>query len=145
MEVKVVNKSENKLPEYKTIGSAGCDLAAWLPDGPVFVEAGKSLLIPTGLFIQLPLGVEAQIRSRSGLALKYGIIVLNSPGTIDADYRGEIKVLLFNTGEYDFEVCSGDRIAQMVLARHEQANFEIVEELDDTDRGDGGFGHSGIK
>lgn len=145
LKIKVVNKSENKLPQYKTIGSAGCDLAAWLPDGPVTVKAGKTLLIPTGLYIELPIGFEAQIRPRSGLALKNGITVLNSPGTIDADYRGEIKVLLCNTGEYDFEVCSGDRIAQMVIARHEQAEFETVEELSSTERADGGFGHSGIK
>lgn len=145
MEIKVVNKSENKLPEYKTIGAAGCDIAAWLPDGPVTVEPGRSLLIPTGLYIQLPVGYEAQIRSRSGLALKNGIVVLNSPGTIDADYRGEIGIILFNTGEYDFEVCSGDRIAQMVIARCEQAEFSLVDELDETERANGGFGHSGIK
>ena len=145
MEIKVVNKSGNKLPEYKTSGAAGCDIAAWLPNGPVTIKAGRSLLIPTGLYIQLPIGFEAQIRSRSGLALKNGLVVLNSPGTIDADYRGEIGVILYNSGEYDFEVCSGDRIAQMVIARYEQANFNLVEELDETERADGGWGHSGIK
>lgn len=144
MEIKVVNKSENKLPEYKTAGAAGCDIAAWLPNGPVTIKPGHSLLIPTGLYIQLPPGFEAQLRPRSGLALKYGITVLNTPGTIDADYRGEIGVILYNSGEYDFEVCSGDRIAQMVIARCEQANFEVVKELDETDRADGGFGHTGV-
>ena len=145
MEIKVVNKSGNKLPEYKTSGAAGCDIAAWLPYGAVTIESGSSLLIPTGLYIQLPVGFEAQVRSRSGLALKYGIVVLNSPGTIDSDYRGEIGVILYNSSEYDFQVCSGDRIAQMVIARYEQANFNLVEELDETERADGGWGHSGIK
>lgn len=144
MEIKVINKSNNKLPEYKTTGAAGCDIAAWLPNGPVTIKPGHSLLIPTGLFIQLPIGFEAQLRPRSGLALKYGITVLNTPGTIDADYRGEIGVILYNIGEYDFEVCSGDRIAQMVIARCERANFEVVKELDETDRADGGFGHTGV-
>lgn len=145
MEIKVLNKSENRLPEYKTTGAAGCDIAAWLPNGPVTIEPGRSLLVPTGLYIQLPVGFEAQIRSRSGLALKNGIIVLNSPGTIDSDYRGEIGVILYNSGEYDFEVCSGDRIAQMVITRYEQVNFSLVKELDETERADGGWGHSGIK
>ena len=144
MEIKVVNKSENKLPEYKTPGAAGCDIAAWLPNGPVTIEPGRSLLIPTGLYIQLPVGFEAQIRSRSGLALNNGIVVLNSPGTIDADYRGEIGVILYNSGEYDFEVCSGDRIAQMVIARCEKAEFSLVDELDETERADGGYGHTGV-
>ena len=145
MEIKVVNKSENKLPEYKTIGAAGCDIAAWLPNGSVTVDSQCSLLIPTGLYIQLPVGFEAQIRSRSGLALKKGVIVLNSPGTIDADYRGEIGIILYNSGAEPFEVCSGYRIAQMVIARCEQAEFSLVDELDETERADGGFGHSGIK
>lgn len=144
MEIKVVNKSENKLPEYKTSGAAGCDIAAWLPNGPVTIEAGRSLLIPTGLYIQLPVGFEAQIRSRSGLALNNGIVVLNSPGTIDSDYRGEIGVILYNSGEYDFEVCSGDRIAQMVIARCEKAEFSLVDELDETERANGGYGHTGV-
>ena len=145
MEIKVVNKSENKLPEYKTPGAAGCDIAAWLPNGPVTIEPGRSLLISTGLYIQLPVGFEAQIRSRSGLALNNGIVVLNSPGTIDADYRGEIGVILHNSGEYDFEVCSGDRIAQMVIAKHEKGEFEVVTELDETERNEGGWGHTGTK
>lgn len=145
MKIKLVNKSKNKLPEYKTSGAAGCDIAAWLPNGRVTIKPGCNLLIPTGLYIQLPVGFEAQIRSRSGLALKNGIVVLNSPGTIDSDYRGEIGVILYNSGEYDFEVCSGDRIAQMVIARYEQAKFNLVEELDETERADGGWGHSGIK
>ena len=145
MEIKVVNKSENKLPEYKTTGAAGCDIAAWLPNGPVTIEPGRSLLISTGLYIQLPVGFEAQIRSRSGLALNNGIVVLNSPGTIDADYRGEIGVILHNSGEYDFEVCSGDRIAQMVIAKHEKGEFEVVTELDETERNEGGWGHTGTK
>lgn len=145
MEIKLVNKSKNKLPEYKTSGAAGCDIAAWLPNGPVTIEPGRSLLIPTGLYIQLPVGFEAQIRSRSGLALNNGIVVLNSPGTIDADYRGEIGVILYNSGEYDFEVCSGDRIAQMVIAKHEKGEFEVVTELDETERNEGGWGHTGTK
>ena len=144
MKIKLVNKSKNNLPEYKTIGAAGCDIAAWLPNGPVTIEPGCSLLIPTGLYIQLPVGFEAQIRSRSGLALKNGIVVLNSPGTIDADYRGEIGIILYNSGIEPFEVCSGNRIAQMVIARCEQAKFSIVEELDETERADGGFGHTGV-
>lgn len=144
MKIKLVNKSKNKLPEYKTIGAAGCDIAAWLPNGPVTIEPGCSLLIPTGLYIQLPVGFEAQIRSRSGLALKNGIVVLNSPGTIDADYRGEIGIILYNSGIEPFEVRSGNRIAQMVIARCEQAEFSLVEELDETDRADGGFGHTGV-
>lgn len=144
MKIKLVNKSKNKLPEYKTIGAAGCDIAAWLPNGPVTIEPGCSLLIPTGLYIQLPVGFEAQIRSRSGLALKNGIVVLNSPGTIDADYRGEIGIILYNSGIEPFEVRSGNRIAQMVIARCEQAKFSIVEELDETERADGGFGHTGV-
>lgn len=144
MKIKLVNKSKNKLPEYKTIGAAGCDIAAWLPNGPVTIEPGCSLLIPTGLYIQLPVGFEAQIRSRSGLALKNGIVVLNSPGTIDADYRGEIGIILYNSGIEPFEVRSGNRIAQMVIARCEQAEFSLVEELDETERADGGFGHTGV-
>lgn len=144
MEIKVVNKSENKLPEYKTAGAAGCDITAWLPNGPVTIKPGRSLLIPTGLYIQLPPGFEAQIRSRSGLALKKHIIVLNSPGTIDSDYRGEIGVILYNGGGYNFEVCSGDRIAQMVIARYEKAEFSLVNKLDETERADGGYGHTGV-
>lgn len=144
MEIKVVNKSENKLPEYKTKGAAGCDIAAWLPNGSVTIESGRSLLIPTGLYMQLPVGFEAQIRSRSGLALKNGIVVLNSPGTIDSDYRGEIGVILYNSGEYDFEVCNGDRIAQMVISHCEKAEFSLVNELDETKRADGGYGHTGV-
>lgn len=145
MEIKVVNKSENKLPEYKTIGAAGCDIAAYLPDGAVTLKPNERKLIHTGIFIQLPIGFEAQVRSRSGLALKSGIVVLNSPGTIDADYRGEIGVILYNSSDVDFVVNSGDRIAQLVIARYEQASFKEVEELDETERADGGFGHSGIK
>lgn len=145
MEIKVVNKSENKLPEYKTIGAAGCDIAAYLPDGAVTLKPNERKLIHTGIFIQLPIGFEAQVRSRSGLALKSGIVVLNSPGTIDADYRGEIGVILYNSSDVDFVVNSGDRIAQLVIARYEQTSFKEVEKLDETERADGGFGHSGIK
>lgn len=145
IEIKIINKGENKLPEYKTIGAAGCDIAAYLPDGAVTLKSGERKLIHTGIYMQLPIGFEAQVRSRSGLALKSGIVVLNSPGTIDADYRGEIGVILYNSSEDDFVVNSGDRIAQLVIARYEQASFSEVEKLDETERADGGFGHSGIK
>ena len=140
--VPVVNQSAHSLPVYATSASAGMDLRANLA-APLVLKPGARHLVPTGLFMELPVGFEAQIRPRSGLAYKYGITVLNSPGTIDADYRGEIKVLLINLGHEDFVMESGERIAQMVIARHEQIHWQPVEELSETERGAGGFGHTG--
>lgn len=145
MRVKIVNKSSNPLPTYSTEYSAGMDLRANLKDEVINIAPGERALIPTGLCIQIPYGYEAQIRPRSGLALKYGITVLNAPGTIDADYRGEILVCLINHGNYIFDVHNGDRIAQIVFAQVEQAILVEVSELTDTKRGDGGFGHTGVK
>ena len=142
MEVKIVNKSKHLLPEYQTEHSAGVDLRANL-DEAVTLKPLQRKLIPTGLFIELPEGFEAQIRPRSGLALKHGISVLNSPGTIDADYRGEIGIILVNLSDAEFVINDGERICQMVIARHEKANFVQVETLSDTQRGAGGFGHTG--
>lgn len=144
IKVKVINKSGNDLPEYKTPQSAGMDLRANI-DEAVTLEPLSRRLVKTGLFIALPEGYEAQIRPRSGLALKHGITVLNTPGTVDADYRGEIMVLLINLSNTSFIINPGDRIAQMVIARHEQAEFTLVDELDDTERGEGGMGHTGIR
>ena len=144
MKVKVINKSRHALPEYATSLSAGLDLRANL-DEPIVLGSLQRVLVPTGLFISLPEGYEAQVRPRSGLAAKKGITVLNSPGTIDADYRGEIKVILVNLSLEPFLVEDGERIAQMVVARHEQIQWEQVEVLDETDRGDGGFGSTGKK
>lgn len=144
LKVRVINKSNNELPKYETPGSAGLDLRANLTDN-VIIPVGKHLLVSTGLFIQLPNGYEAQIRPRSGLAAKFGITVLNSPGTIDADYRGEIAVNLINLGDKDFEISNGDRIAQMVINKIEQINFESVLFLDETERSTGGFGSTGRK
>ncbi|MFZ9673488.1 MAG: dUTP diphosphatase [Flavobacteriaceae bacterium] len=144
MEIKLVNKSHHPLPQYETQASAGVDLRAYVPN-PIVLKPMERALIPTGLYIELPLGVEAQVRSRSGLALKKGISVLNAPGTVDADYRGEIGVILINLSQEDFTVNDGDRIAQLVLARHERATFELVESLSDTQRGTGGFGSTGIQ
>lgn len=144
IKVKVINKSGNDLPEYKTPQSAGMDLRANI-DEAVTLEPLSRRLVKTGLFIALPEGYEAQIRPRSGLALKHGITVLNTPGTVDADYRGEIMVLLINLSNTSFMINPGDRIAQMVIARHEQAEFTLVDELDDTERGEGGMGHTGIR
>ena len=141
---KVINKGQQPLPAYATEQSAGMDLRANINDA-VVLHPMERRLIPTGLHIALPAGYEAQVRPRSGLALKHGITVLNSPGTIDADYRGEIGVLLINLSSEDFVVNDGERIAQMVIARHEQADFTLVEELDVTERGEGGYGHTGVK
>lgn len=143
MKVKIINRSHHQLPEYATPQSAGVDLRANL-DEPVVLKPMERRLIPTGLFISLPVGFEAQVRPRSGLAIKKGITVLNTPGTIDADYRGEIGVILINLSQEDFTVNDGERIAQMVIARHEQAEWIQVETLDETERGAGGFGHSGV-
>lgn len=144
MKVKVINRSHHPLPEYATTASAGLDLRANL-DSPVTLQPLERKLIPTGLYIALPEGCEAQIRPRSGLALKHGISLLNTPGTIDADYRGEIGVILVNISNEPFEVCDGERIAQMVIARYEQVEWEPTESLDATERGAGGFGHTGRK
>ena len=144
MEVRVINKSHHPLPQYATSDSAGMDLRANL-DRPIVLKPLERCLVPTGLYIALPHGTEAQIRPRSGLALKKGITVLNSPGTIDADYRGEICIILVNLSSETFEIRDGERIAQMVVASYEQAGWKPVESLDETERGAGGFGHSGEK
>lgn len=144
MKVKIVNKSRHELPAYETPASAGMDLRANL-ETPVVLKPLERSLIPTGLFIELPVGFEAQIRPRSGLAIKKGITLLNTPGTIDADYRGEIKIILANISNDEFVVNDGERIAQMVIARHEQAQWEEVEALEVTERGAGGFGSTGTK
>ncbi|MDD4148570.1 MAG: dUTP diphosphatase [Bacteroidales bacterium] len=144
MKVKIVNKSKHNLPAYSTKHSAGVDLRANLSE-PVILKSLERRLIPTGLFIELPVGYEAQIRPRSGLAYKHGLTVLNSPGTIDADYRGEIGVILVNLSDTNFTVEDGERICQMVIAKHEQAEWEDVEILNETTRGAGGFGHTGVK
>lgn len=143
MKIRIINRSVHPLPGYETEASAGMDLRANL-DVPVILAPMERKLIPTGLFIELPPGFEAQIRPRSGLALKYGISILNSPGTIDADYRGEIKILLINFSVSDFEVGNGDRIGQMIISRHAQVNWEEVEVLTETMRGEGGYGHTGL-
>ncbi|OFO71598.1 deoxyuridine 5'-triphosphate nucleotidohydrolase [Prevotella sp. HMSC077E09] len=144
MDIKVVNKGHQPLPKYATPQSAGMDLRANI-EAPITLKPMERRLIPTGLYIALPVGYEAQIRPRSGLALKHGITVLNTPGTIDADYRGELMVLLVNFSDSDFIINDGERIAQMVIARHEQGIFEVVEALGDTERGTGGYGHTGVK
>jgi len=143
MIIRVINKSKNGLPAYETMHAAGMDLRADL-ETTVTLKPFERKLIPTGLHIELPEGFEAQIRPRSGLAFKYGISIVNSPGTIDADYRGEIKVLLINLSDQVFEINTGDRIAQMVVAKHEQVNWEEVEVLNETTRGVGGYGHTGV-
>lgn len=144
MKIEIINESHHPLPQYATPLSAGMDLRANL-DAPVTLRPLERKLIPTGLRIALPEGYEAQVRPRSGLALKKGITVLNTPGTIDADYRGEIGVILINLSQEDFVVEDGERIAQMIIARHEQGELIAVEVLDETERGEGGFGHSGVK
>lgn len=142
MIIRVINKSKNSLPAYETAHAAGMDLRADV-ETTVVLKPMERKLIPTGLYIELPEGFEAQIRPRSGLAFKHGIGIVNSPGTIDADYRGEIKVLLINFSTEDFEINTGDRIAQMVVAKHERVNWEQVEVLNETQRGEGGYGHTG--
>ena len=143
MKIQIVNRSRHPLPRYATPLSAGVDLCANL-DAPVTLAPLERRLVPTGLYIALPAGYEAQVRPRSGLALKHGITLLNSPGTIDADYRGELGVILANLSDQPFTVADGDRIAQLVIARHETVTGEPVEALGDTERGEGGFGHSGV-
>ena len=142
MRVRIVNKSNHSLPLYGTVQSAGVDLRAYLSE-PVLLRPLERKLIPTGLFIQLPDGYEAQVRPRSGLAINKGITVLNSPGTIDADYRGEIKIILINLSQEDFIVNNGDRIAQMIISVYNRVDWEEVAQLEDSERGEGGFGHTG--
>ena len=144
VQIKVVNKGNQPLPKYQTSQSAGMDLRANI-DAPVLLKPLDRKLIPTGLHIALPEGYEAQIRPRSGLAIKKGITVINTPGTIDPDYRGDVGVILVNISNEDFVIQPGERIAQLVINKFEQAEFEVVEELDETERGEGGFGHTGIK
>jgi len=144
MNINIINLSKHPLPSYETSASAGMDLRANL-DEHMVLKPMERKLIPTGLSIELPVGFEAQIRPRSGLAFKFGISIVNSPGTIDADYRGEIKVLLINLSQEDFYVNDGDRIAQMVIAKHEKAVWTLTEQLSETERGAGGYGHTGVK
>jgi dUTP pyrophosphatase len=144
MKVKIVNKSNNPLPAYETAFSAGMDLRAFL-ENDIILAPMQRTLVPTGIYISLPESYEAQVRPRSGLAIKSGITVLNTPGTIDSDYRGEVKVILINLSSENFTIKNGDRIAQMIISKHEQVRWETVAELDDTERGEGGFGHTGKK
>ena len=144
VKIKVVNTGCQPLPAYATSQSAGMDLRANI-ESPITLHPMERTLVPTGIRIELPEGYEAQVRPRSGLALKHGVTVLNTPGTIDSDYRGELKVLLVNVSNDDFEVNAGERVAQMVIARHETATWEEVEVLDETERGEGGYGHTGVK
>lgn len=143
MKVKIVNKSKHPNPEYSTSFSAGMDLRANI-DNNIVLSPFERFLVPTGLFIELPVGYEAQIRPRSGIAVKSGVTVLNTPGTIDADYRGEIKVILINLSNEEFVINDGDRICQMVISRHERVEWNKVEVLNSSNRGDGGFGHTGF-
>ena len=143
MKLNIVNKSDNALPAYETVNSAGMDLRAYLPDSELVIKPMQRALVPTGLYMEIPVGYEGQVRPRSGLAIKSGITVLNSPGTIDADYRGEVKVILINLSDADFVIKSGDRIAQLVISKHEQPEVIEVETLSETVRGTGGFGHTG--
>ena len=142
--VKIINRSHHPMPQYSTASSAGMDLRAYV-ETPIVLKPMHRALVPTGIYIALPDGYEAQVRPRSGLALKHGVTVLNTPGTIDADYRGEVGVILMNLGQEDFVINDGERIAQMIVAKFEHADLLPVEFLDDTERGTGGFGHSGIK
>lgn len=144
MKLNIVNKSNNAMPAYETVNSAGMDLRAYLPDGELVIKPMQRALVPTGLFMEIPVGYEGQVRPRSGLAIKSGITVLNSPGTIDADYRGEVKVILINLSDVDFVIKSGDRIAQLVVAKCEKMEVIEIETLSETERGAGGFGHTGI-
>ena len=141
--IKVVSKG-GRMREYATAGSAGADLRAYLPEGPVTLKPGERRLIPTGLFVELPEGVEAQVRARSGLSIKHGIGLVNGVGTVDSDYRGEWNVPLINWGQEEYTIHNGDRIAQVVFSRYIQARFEAADSIDDTERGAGGFGHTGI-
>ena len=144
MKIRVINSSKHSLPHYETVASAGMDLRANL-DNPIVLKPLERSIVPTGIFMELPVGIEAQVRPRSGLAAKKGITVLNAPGTIDADYRGEVGVILVNLSNEDFTINDGERIAQMVIARHERADWEEVEQLTETVRGSGGFGSTGTQ
>lgn len=144
MKIKIINKSRHDVPHYETIASAGMDLRASLTDSRILKPLERTI-VGTGLFIELPIGYEAQVRPRSGLAAKKGITVLNAPGTIDADYRGEIGVILVNLSKEDFVIQNGERIAQLVIAKHERAEWVVTEELSETERGEGGFGSTGVK
>jgi dUTP pyrophosphatase len=144
MKINIINKSKHEIPKYATVASAGIDLRANI-DSPLVLKSLERVIVPTGLFVELPLGFEAQIRPRSGLAAKNGISVLNSPGTIDADYRGEIKVILINLSLEEYTINDGERICQMVISRHEQAEWVEVQRLIETERGSGGFGSTGMK
>ena len=145
MTVKIINKSDNNLPAYETSSSAGMDLRAYLPEGPITLKPMQRTLVPTGLFMEIPEGYEGQVRPRSGLAIKHGITVLNTPGTIDADYRGEVKIILVNLSDTDIVINSGERVAQIVFAKCEQMEVVNVDTLSETERGEGGFGHTGRK
>lgn len=143
--VKIINRSHHELPRYATPGASGMDVRAYLPDGPVTIPSLGRVLIPTGIYVQLPRGLELQVRPRSGLALKQGITVANSPGTVDSDYRGEVGIILLNVGAEPFTVSDGDRVAQLVIAPYVHIWWEPVERLDETVREDGAFGHTGTK
>lgn len=143
MKVKIIKNNPFNIPAYETKGSAGVDLQAYV-ENPIVLKPLERALVPTGLFIEIPEGYEAQVRARSGLAIKHGISLVNGVGTIDSDYRGEIKVILINFGNTEFTINNGDRIAQMVFIKHKQAEFELVVELNETERGEGGFGHTGV-
>lgn len=143
VDVKIINRSHHPLPSYETPGAAGMDVRAFLPDGPVTIKSMQRALIPTGLYMQLPVGYECQIRPRSGLSLNYGLTVVNTPGTVDADYRGEIAVILINLGEDDFVVNDGERICQMVIKEYSHVTWQPTDKLDTTEREDGAFGHTG--
>lgn len=145
IKVKIINKSHHPLPSYGTPGAAGMDVRAYLPEGAVTLKPGQRALIPTGLRIQLPQGYECQIRPRSGLALNYGISIANAPGTVDADYRGEIGIILINLGQDDYVVNDGERICQMVIKQYSHVEWEETSEIDNTVRGEGGFGHTGTE
>ncbi|MGZ9677174.1 dUTP diphosphatase [Flavobacterium sp. GNP001] len=144
MNINIINKSQHDLPSYETIASAGMDLRANITD-PITLKPLERTIVKTGLFIELPIGYEAQVRPRSGLAAKNGVTVLNAPGTVDADYRGEIGVILVNLSNEDFTIQNGERIAQLVIAKHERAEWAVVQELSETSRGEGGFGSTGVK
>ena len=144
MQIKIINKSNHALPNYETIASAGMDLRANISES-ITIESMERTIVPTGLFLELPLGIEAQVRPRSGLAAKRGITVLNAPGTVDADYRGEVGVILINLSKEAFVIENGERIAQLVIAKHERAEWLEVETLSETSRGEGGFGSTGVK
>lgn len=144
MNIKIINKSQHELPNYETLASAGMDLRANIAE-PIVLQPLERAIVKTGLFIELPVGIEAQVRPRSGLAAKNGVTVLNAPGTIDADYRGEIGVILVNLSNVAFTIQNGERIAQLIIAKHERAEWELVSELSTTERGEGGFGSTGVK